>query len=91
MPWLQHPTTKNIVLVPEHMPETIERCQRDGWVVVPSPLAPAVLQPAPATTNTAPAVAVVVVEPVEVVEAVVEPDEYGEPIPLSQVRQRGRR
>lgn len=35
----------NLVLVPEHMPETIQRCLGDGWVEAPDPRVTPTLEP----------------------------------------------
>ena len=42
MAWLALPGREPLI-VPDHMPETIARCLREGWAVVPDPRAQAAL------------------------------------------------
>lgn len=39
----------NLVLVPEHMPETIQRCLGEGWVEAPDPRVTPTPEPETAT------------------------------------------
>lgn len=51
MPWFVRPADGYVVLVPDYLTDTVERCRRDGWAEIPDPRGPAALPEAAAVID----------------------------------------
>lgn len=40
MPWFMRPVDHYVVLVPDYLSDTVERCRREGWAEIPDPRDP---------------------------------------------------